>query len=128
LMESSFYARCLFKGLLVHGSWYRVGSRSICQFWTLFNQIDAHSSSFFITWFRARIRVRWVALVRNNCFVRINLGWSTGFYYHDLFPFGLHMGQVLCPPSLCICYFYLIHVSFRLKKKNPINHSFTYQK
>jgi len=36
------------------------------------NPMDAHSSSFFVTWFRARTRVRWVALVGGDCFVTIN--------------------------------------------------------
>jgi hypothetical protein len=41
---------------------------SLEPFWIL---VDSHSSSFFVTWFRARTRVRCVASVMSASFVRI---------------------------------------------------------
>jgi hypothetical protein len=34
--------------------------------------VDGHSSPFFVTWFRACTRFRWVMLVMNDNFVRID--------------------------------------------------------
>jgi len=40
-----------------------------------------------------------------------------GLYCIGLFPFGLYLGQVICPPSLCISLFLFIIFLFLAKKK-----------
>jgi hypothetical protein len=49
---------------------------------------------FFVIWFRASTRVRWVAHVISEFLLEWIIVDPRGLFYHDVFPFGLFLGQV----------------------------------
>jgi len=57
-LETAFMPNAMLGWLLVRRSFNRVGRRSICQLQTLFGLYKCSFFLFFVTWFRARTRVR----------------------------------------------------------------------
>jgi len=106
------------QGAVALGFCYRVGGQSIRHSYTLTIWCGCSLFIFFfVTWFHAHTRVRWVALVIGEFllgYIRVD---PLGLIYLVIFPFELFLGQVLCPPSLCITLFYLLYLLFGFKKK-----------
>jgi len=72
MLEKNVKPVALLRRLLVRGSFYRVGGQSIRQFRTLIDLYKCTLFIFFFTWFRARTRIRWVALVRSVGLITID--------------------------------------------------------
>ena len=118
--QKSFYACCLVQGAV--GTWILLPCwRSIhLPFYTLAVIDTGLLLIFFVTWFRARTRVRWVAPVISRFLLWLIKVDPLGLFYINVSPFRLYLDQVLCPPVFVSLFLFIIFSSWLKKNNNNI--------
>jgi hypothetical protein len=121
--SSTVCSKELFSLLLVQGVvgtwvWFRVDGRSIRY---VLNPGGSgrcsHSSPFFVTWFRARTRVRWVAHGMSVCIVRFFRVVVPGCWFTMYFLWDFSRVRFNAPPVSVSFLLFLIYLLFLPKKK-----------